>query len=56
MGTYICSDCGRRWSGISPSWWCEMRREKHHKALQEYNVEGAKIKTIPKYVAKERKK
>lgn len=29
MGTYICSDCGRRWSGFSPSWWCEICRKKH---------------------------
>ena len=29
MGNYVCSDCGRRWSGFTPSWWCEICREKH---------------------------
>lgn len=53
MGTYICADCGRRWSGISPSWWCEICLEKNHKDLAEYKVEGEKTKTIPKFIAKE---
>ena len=29
MGTFVCSDCGRRWSGFRASWWCELCREKH---------------------------
>lgn len=53
MGTYICAGCGRRWSGISPSWWCEICIEKHHKALQEYEVDGAKTKTIGKFVPRD---